>query len=71
MWPSADETWQRWDAEIAIGDTLKLELSENPTTGYRWRMPDVGPAVRLEAWKQRGHIRRWTLAAEADFGRRR
>lgn len=41
------ETSNHRDAEISIGDTLKLKLSENPTTGYRWRMPDVGPALRI------------------------
>src|SRR5277367_599271 len=42
-----DETWNHRDAEVAIGDTLKLELSENATTGYRWRIVDVDPALRI------------------------
>jgi inhibitor of cysteine peptidase len=67
-----DETWNHRDAEISIGDTLKLELSENPTTGYRWRMPDVGPALRIldDSYEAPtggaggGGVRRWTLAAD-------
>jgi hypothetical protein len=42
-----DESWNDRDAELSIGDTLRLELSENPTTGYRWRMPEVGLALRI------------------------
>jgi inhibitor of cysteine peptidase len=67
-----DETWSHRDAEISIGDTLKIELSENPTTGYRWRMPDVGPALRVldDSYEAPtggaggGGVRRWTLAAD-------
>jgi len=67
-----DETWNHRDAEVAIGDTLKLELSENPTTGYQWRMPDVGPALRIleDSYEAptggpgSGGVRRWTLAAD-------
>jgi inhibitor of cysteine peptidase len=67
-----DETWNHRDAEIAIGETVKLELSENPTTGYRWSIPDVGPALRIldESYEApsgapgSGGVRRWTLAAD-------
>jgi inhibitor of cysteine peptidase len=67
-----DETWNNRDAEVAIGDTIKLELSENPTTGYRWRMPDVSPALRIveESYEAptggpgKGGLRRWFLAAD-------
>jgi inhibitor of cysteine peptidase len=67
-----DQTWSDRDAEVAVGDTLRLELSENPTTGYRWRMPDVGPALRIldDSYEAptggpgSGGRRRWTLAAE-------
>ena len=67
-----DETWNDRDAEISIGDTLRLELSENPTTGYRWRTPEVGPALRIldDSYEAPtggaggGGVRRWTLAAD-------
>ncbi len=67
-----DETSNHREAEISIGDTLWLELSENPTTGYRWRMPDLGPALRIldDSCKAPtggaggGGVRRWTLAAD-------
>jgi inhibitor of cysteine peptidase len=67
-----DETWNHRDAEIAIGETLKLELSENATTGYRWRIADVDPALRIldESYEApsrapgSGGVRRWTLAAD-------
>jgi inhibitor of cysteine peptidase len=67
-----DETWNNRDTEVAVGDTLKLALSENPTTGYRWRMPDVGPALRIVGDSYEAPtggpgssgVRRWTLAAD-------
>jgi inhibitor of cysteine peptidase len=67
-----DDTWNHRDVEIAIGETLKLELSENATTGYRWRMADVDPALRIldESYEAPsgapggGGVRRWTLAAD-------
>jgi inhibitor of cysteine peptidase len=67
-----DETWNHRDAEVAAGDTMKLELSENPTTGYRWRIPDVGPGLRIlddsfeapTGGPGSGGVRRWTLAAD-------
>jgi predicted secreted protein len=67
-----DETWNDRAAEVAVGDTLKLELSENPTTGYQWRVPDVGPALRMleESYQAPsggaggGGVRRWTFAAD-------
>jgi inhibitor of cysteine peptidase len=69
-----DETWNGREAEVVVGDVLKLELSENPTTGYRWRMPDVGLTLRIlndscqAAAKGPGSagVRRWTLAADKD-----
>ena len=67
-----DDTWNNREAEVVVGDTLRLELSENPTTGYRWRMPDVGPALRIleDSYEAptgaagSGGVRRWTLAAD-------
>jgi inhibitor of cysteine peptidase len=67
-----DETWNHREAEIAIGDTLKLALSENPTTGYRWRMPDVGAALRVldDSYEApsgapgSGGVRHWTLTVD-------
>lgn len=36
--------------EATVGDSLVIELPENPTTGYRWiREPDSSPSVRLRA----------------------
>ena len=67
-----DDTWNNRDAEVVVGDTLRLELTENPTTGYRWRMPDVGPALRIleDSYEAptggagSGGVRRWTLVAD-------
>lgn len=68
-----DETWNNREAEVSVGDSLKLALSENPTTGYRWRLcSNVEPALRIlddsfetasEAPGSSG-VRRWTLEAE-------
>ncbi len=33
------------DTGLAVGDTLELCLSENPTTGYRWYMEWSGEPV--------------------------
>ena len=67
-----DETWNHRDVEVAVGDTMTLELSENATTGYRWRMAEVGPSLRIleETFKAStgaagsGGVRHWTLVAE-------
>ena len=67
-----DETWNNRETEVAVGETLKLALSENPTTGYWWRMPDVGPALRIvddlfeapTGGPGSGGVRSWTLAAD-------
>jgi inhibitor of cysteine peptidase len=67
-----DETWNHREVEVAIGDTLKLELSENPTTGYRWRVADVDPVLRVldDSYEAptggpgKGGVRRWTLVVD-------
>jgi inhibitor of cysteine peptidase len=67
-----DETWNHREAEVAVGDSLKLELPENPTTGYRWSLPEVGPTLRIleDSYNSStggpggGGVRQWTLAAE-------
>lgn len=34
--------------EVEVGDVLRVELTENPTIGYRWaREPDQLPGLRL------------------------
>jgi len=38
----ADESYDGQTLRIAVGDSLHLELSENPTTGYHWQI--VSPA---------------------------
>jgi inhibitor of cysteine peptidase len=43
-----DQTRNNDSVEIAIGDSIRVQLSENPTTGYRWRLLTSGaPALRL------------------------
>ena len=60
-------------AEVALGDSFQIRLSENPTTGYRWNLQPIdNPAVRVvEDGFERPHtaygsggIRIWTFAAE-------
>ncbi|HEX9107715.1 MAG TPA: protease inhibitor I42 family protein [Longimicrobiales bacterium] len=31
--------------DVRPGDELQIELGENPTTGYRWRVADVGDGL--------------------------
>jgi predicted secreted protein len=33
--------------ELAVGDELVLRLSENPTTGFRWEVPQSGDSELL------------------------
>jgi inhibitor of cysteine peptidase len=41
-------------AELRVGESFELQLSENPTTGYRWRLPSplapspLGPLFEVE-----------------------
>jgi inhibitor of cysteine peptidase len=60
-------------AEVLVGDPFKVQLSENPTTGYRWRMQSaVSPGLRIvEDYFEpsspgygSGGVRSWTLVAD-------
>jgi len=60
------------DVVVSVGESFEIELSENPTTGYRWQMSATGPsAVELETDKFEpsteaigaGGTRRWTFLA--------
>ena len=43
-----DLTRNNDSVEIAVGDSVRVQLSENPTTGYRWQLLTNGaPALRL------------------------
>lgn len=36
-------------AELRVGDLFEVQLSENPTTGYRWQLNlPVGPVLEVE-----------------------
>ena len=59
--------------ELRVGDELELRLAENPTTGHRWRLVELEPAV-LEVTRDEfrppdpsragaGGERVWALAA--------
>jgi len=41
----ADETHAGQTLRIAAGDSLQLELTENPTTGYRWQITSPASAA--------------------------
>jgi inhibitor of cysteine peptidase len=66
------------DVSIAVGETIEIDLAENPTTGYRWRL-DCSPAAVLQsvsdsfqAGKRPGEegMHRWIIRAEtAGSGR--
>src|SRR5262245_13459650 len=60
-------------ADIAVGETLRIQLSENPTTGFRWQLQaDGAPALRLlqDTFEASGSApggggsRCWTFAAD-------
>lgn len=69
-----DQTHNNGAVEITVGDSFRIELSENPTTGYRWQLPSQLPqALRLVEDKFAtsstapggGGLRHWTFAADA------
>ena len=69
-----DQTHNNSAVEIPVGDSFRIELSENPTTGYRWQLPSPLPqALRLvedkfatsSAAPGSGGLRHWTFAADA------
>ncbi len=35
------------EVSLGVGDDLQVDLSENPTTGYRWRF-EAAPAATLQ-----------------------
>jgi inhibitor of cysteine peptidase len=62
-----------WLLELFVGETFRLQLSENPTTGHRWHLQSDGaPALRLvqdsfETSGSRpgaGGLRYWIFAAD-------
>jgi inhibitor of cysteine peptidase len=59
--------------EVPVGESFQIQLSENPTTGYRWHLQaDGSPALHLlqdtfQAPPDRyggGGARHWTFAAD-------
>jgi predicted secreted protein len=43
-----DQSRNNGTADLSVGDSLRVQLSENPTTGYRWHLQSDGaPALRL------------------------
>jgi inhibitor of cysteine peptidase len=43
-----DQTQNNRTFEVLVGDSFQVQLSENPTTGYRWHLrSDVAPALRI------------------------
>jgi inhibitor of cysteine peptidase len=70
-----DETYDNGVARARVGDPIRLQLSENPTTGYRWQMqPDVTAGLRIladsfeasvaGAGAGAGGVRFWTIVAD-------
>lgn len=59
--------------EVRAGDSFRLQLYENPTTGYQWHLPSpIDPALRIlddsfegsDGGYGSGGIRRWTFVAD-------
>jgi inhibitor of cysteine peptidase len=68
-----DQARNNGAAEASVGDTFRVQLSENPTTGYRWHLQSVGYSVlrviddSFEAsagGSGVGGIRRWIFVAD-------
>jgi predicted secreted protein len=34
--------------QVSAGDTIELQLEENPTTGYSWAIDQIDPLLRLD-----------------------
>jgi inhibitor of cysteine peptidase len=71
-----DQTQNNASVEIAVGDSLRVQLSENPTTGYRWQLlTNISPTLRLirdefeasASGPGGGGVRYWIVQAE-QFG---
>jgi inhibitor of cysteine peptidase len=69
-----DQTQNNGSADVSVGDSFRVQLSENPTTGYRWYLQSDGaPALRLvqDSFESRGSlpgsggVRYWIFAAAA------
>jgi predicted secreted protein len=43
-----DQSQNNGTVDLSVGDSLRVQLSENPTTGYRWHLQSDGaPALGL------------------------
>ena len=60
------------EVSISVGETIEIDLAENPTTGYRWHL-DCSPTAVLrsvsdsfQAGKRPGEegMHRWIIRAE-------
>jgi inhibitor of cysteine peptidase len=58
---------------VGVGDMFRVELPENPTTGYRWHVASsIGAAIRLiddsfqasSRLSGSGGLRNWTFSAD-------
>jgi inhibitor of cysteine peptidase len=68
-----DQTRNNSAIEISVGDSFRVQLSENPTTGYRWHLQtSVDPTLRLiqDAFESSGSapggggLRCWNFVAD-------
>jgi len=68
-----DQTQNNGTAEVLVGDSFRVQLSENPTTGYRWHLRSVvAPALRIikDSFAPStggygiGGVRYWTFVAD-------
>ncbi len=58
--------------DVAAGEPFRIQLYENPTTGYRWQLAPPADAVRVvddafEVTQDKpgaGGVRHWTFTAE-------
>jgi inhibitor of cysteine peptidase len=59
--------------EVLVGDSFRVQLPENPTTGYRWHLQSAGgPALRVledsfessQSGYGSGGVRHWTFMAD-------
>jgi len=67
-----DQTQNNGAAEVFVGDSFRIQLSENPTTGYRWHLQSaVAPALSIleDSFEVAGSaygsggVRHWTFMA--------
>ena len=68
-----DQSQNDGAVEVQAGDSFRIELSENPTTGYRWYLnPLVETSLRVvensfelaQGGYGAGGVRHWTLSAD-------